>query len=168
MKLLDLGCGTEPRQAEGYEAFGIDIVDTGNPNVKVADLTWGPIPFEDETFDRVTAYDFLEHLPMRVWYIEPTPFGNVGRTRDVMIALFNEVHRVLKPGGIFYSFTPHLPNASEVYRDPTHVSVWVEDSWQYWAGSMTPLMRHYGYTADFKLNTAQRQGAHYAVELEKI
>lgn len=167
MKLLDLGSGPNPRPKEGYEAYGIDIVPSDNKNVKVADLTWSSIPFADETFDLVTAFDFLEHVPMRVWYVEQTPFGTVGKTRDVMVSLFDEVYRVLKPGGIFHTFTPHLPHTSEVYRDPTHVSVWVEQSWDYWAGPMTELMRHYGYKAEFTIVRKERAGAHFIVDLQK-
>ena len=49
-------------------------------------------------------------------------------------------------GGVFETFTPHLPHWPEVYRDPTHVSVWTEQTWDFMAraGSMVALSRHYG------------------------
>lgn len=167
MKTLDLGCGASPRGPEGAERYGIDIVP--GDGIIEADLTWGGIPFGDESFDRVYAYDFLEHLPKRVWWKESDVFGSglIGKTRDVHIELFNEVYRVLKPGGVFETFTPHLPNVDEVYRDPTHVSVWVPGAWEYYAGSMVEMTRHYGYTANFRIIAREWRGAHYYVELQK-
>lgn len=167
MRTLDLGCGPNPRGPEDAERWGIDIVKSENPQVIQADLTWKGIPFEDDAFDRVYAYDFLEHLPKRVWWQENLFGIPVPQTRDVHIQLFNEVYRVLKPGGVFESFTPHLPHVDEVYRDPTHVSVWVVGAWEYYAGSMVEMNRHYGYTADFQSITREWRGAHYYVELQK-
>lgn len=165
---LDIGCGKNLRGPDGASKWGLDIVDNPDENIVKCDVTWDKIPFNDESFDRVYAYDFLEHVPMRVFYKETSVIGTSrGVTRDCMLELFDEVYRVLKPGGVFETFTPHLPHTSEVYRDPTHVSVWVEDSWEYWAGSMTPLMRHYGYKAEFKIIKKRRQGAHLHVELQK-
>jgi hypothetical protein len=79
-----------------------------------------------------------------------------------MINLFNEVGRVLGGGGIFDTLTPHLPHWSEVYRDPTHVSVWTEQTWDYLArpGSMVPLARHHGLWADLEVVRKEwRRGA---------
>lgn len=161
-RLLDLGCGDGPRKRDGYECYGVDVAAA--PRVEAADLAWEPIPFGDGAFDRVVAYDFLEHVPMRA-HVD-------GRTRNCMVELFNEIHRVLVTGGVFESFTPHLfgpPNMAlqEVFRDPTHVSVWVEQSWDYWTGAMADLMRRYGYRAEFRIARKERRRAHLYVELEK-
>ena len=36
-------------------------------SVRAADLAFEPVPFPDAHFERVYAYDFLEHLPMRAY-----------------------------------------------------------------------------------------------------
>ena len=87
---LDLECGQNLRGPEDFERWGIDVTPHADPNVLVADLTFETIPFPDEHFDRVLAFDFLEHLPMRAWVMDP---NGRGRTINVMVNLFNEVSR---------------------------------------------------------------------------
>ena len=100
-KTLDLGCGVNPRNPFGAdELYGIDIRPNENENIRVADLAIEPIPFPDEYFDFVTAYDFIEHIP-RIIY-------NPNR-RFCFIELMNEIYRVLKAGGSFFSSTPAFP-----------------------------------------------------------
>lgn len=94
-RLLDLGCGT------GFiihlshdlvdEVYGVDItdemmrlIDLSPGNIQVQNSTAEETPFEDEFFNMVTAYSFLDHLT----------------SYEEVIA---EAYRVLKPGGIFYS-----------------------------------------------------------------
>jgi ubiquinone/menaquinone biosynthesis C-methylase UbiE len=47
------------------------------------------LPFKDSTFDSIVSWEVLEHIPEN--------------TEDTM---FQEVYRVLKPGGTFYLSTP--------------------------------------------------------------
>jgi 2-polyprenyl-3-methyl-5-hydroxy-6-metoxy-1,4-benzoquinol methylase len=78
-KTLDLGCGSTPRNPfEAENFYGIDLFEQSEQNIKVADLTIHPIPFADNTFDYITAYDFIEHIP-RVLYSPSRsfPFINV-------------------------------------------------------------------------------------------
>ncbi len=94
-RALDLGCGT------GFiihlihdlvdEVYGVDItdemmnlIDLSPGNIQVQNSIAEETPFKDEFFNIVTAYSFLDHL---------TSY------EDVIV----EAHRVLKPGGIFYS-----------------------------------------------------------------
>jgi len=72
---LDMGCGEKPRNPfNAHSLYGVDIREDlkSQPNhadlkVRYAELTIDPIPFPDNVFDYVTAYDFLEHIP-RVLY----------------------------------------------------------------------------------------------------
>ena len=164
MRTLDLGCGENLRRVADGEAWGVDLVPTTASNVVQADVAFEPLPFPDNHFNRIFAYDFLEHLPMRAYL-----GGARGRVRtvNVMINVFNEVGRVLGGGGIFETFTPHLPHWPEVFRDPTHVSVWTEQTWEYFArpGSMVLLTRNYGLRADFEVIRKEWRGAHLYVEL---
>lgn len=94
-RLLDLGCGT------GFiihlthdlvdEVYGVDItdemmslIDLSPGNIQVQNSIAEETPFDDEYFNFVTAYSFLDHL---------TSYEDV----------VAEAFRVLKPGGIFYS-----------------------------------------------------------------
>ena len=101
-KALDIGCGHSPKNFfNADEVFGIDVRDDVEARIYRADLVIEPIPFLDETFDFVTAHDFLEHIP-RVIYVP--------HRRNAFVEVMNEVWRVLKPGGQFLSFTPAFPH----------------------------------------------------------
>lgn len=94
-KVIDFGCGT------GFmihlmtdlfqEVHGIDItqdmmkqVDRSSGNVFLHESMAENTPFEEGTFDFATAYSFMDHLFDYKDFLQ-------------------EVHRVLKTGGVFYS-----------------------------------------------------------------
>lgn len=94
-RLLDLGCGTGFIIHLAHDLFttihGIDITDD---MMKQIDLSSGNIelftgeaentPFENDSYDMVTAYSFLDHVVSH---------------KDVL----SEAFRVLKRGGVFYT-----------------------------------------------------------------
>lgn len=93
--VLDIGCGTGFIINLVHDLFdtvhGVDIteemmaqVDLSPGNIKLFKSAAESTPFEDNTYDLVTAYSFLDHL---VSY-EP---------------VLEETFRLLKPGGVFYS-----------------------------------------------------------------
>jgi len=91
---LDIGAGGNLRNPFGCKTLhGVDVFDDPSRGIIGADLILDPIPFATESFDFVTAYDFLEHVP-RIIY-SPS-------RRMAFVELMNEIWRVLKPGGIFY------------------------------------------------------------------
>ena len=149
-KTLDLGCGSEPRNPKNAdEAYGVDIIDYGNPNIKIADLVIDPIPFEDNTFDFVTGHDFLEHIP-RMLYI--------GRERkQPFIDIMSEIWRVLKPGGVGIFATPAFPH-QEMFQDPQHVNYISTNTLQYFClpsqatngWSLLNLCQDYGFKGTFE------------------
>ena len=166
-KLLDLGCGPEIRNFyNATETFGIDIVDFNNPSIRVADLVIESIPFEDNTFDYVTAFDFVEHIP-RLIYLD-------GKRLQPFINMMNEIYRVLKPRGIFRAETPAFPRA-EAFVDPTHVNYIAEWTHLYFCGQTGISNVHYemgkmyGFNGMFfplDVRWHERNQAHLIWELE--
>ena len=73
-KALDVGCAygytTHVLEELGYEAYGVDVSKWGIKQAKtinksefiVGDIQ-NSLPFSGETFDLVTGFDVLEHLP---------------------------------------------------------------------------------------------------------
>ena len=63
-RTLDIGCGTTPRNPfKADEVSGIDIREDPVRNIRYADLAVEPIPYGDNEFDYLTAYEFLEQDP---------------------------------------------------------------------------------------------------------
>ena len=116
-RALDIGCGKTPKNPFSMdEVYGIDIREDTDAKIFQADLAIEAIPFTDEFFEGVSAFDFIEHVP-RVVYMP--------QRRFCFVELMNEIYRVLKPGGTFLSFTPAFP-AAAAWRDPTHVNIITE------------------------------------------
>lgn len=94
-KAVDFGCGTgfliHLMRDLFAEVHGVDItpemmkqVDLSSGNVFLHQVRAEHTPFQDNTFHFATAYSFLDHLSDLPVFLE-------------------EVYRVLKPGGVFYS-----------------------------------------------------------------
>ncbi len=141
-KTLDLGCGTTPKNPfELEEVYGIDIRDDVDAGIRAADLAIEPIPFPDDYFDAVSAFDFIEHIP-RVIY---TP-----ERRNCFVELMNEIYRVLKLDGLLYSFTPAHP-APEALRDPTHVNIITEETFPLYFDDKHRMASAYGFYGRFRI-----------------
>lgn len=146
-KSLDLGCGMSPKNPfQAAESFGIDLLPSVSDNILSADLSVSDLPFESSSFYFVTAFDFIEHIP-RCIYLD-------GVARYPFISLLGEVYRVLKPGGLFYCWTPAYP-AKEAFQDPTHVNIITEDTLPLYFTSCEdrqyPFARMYGFRGNFRL-----------------
>ena len=98
-KILDVGCGAgflaNPLSASGFNVTGVDLSEesllvarrfdsTKKVEYMVADAYH--LPFPDQSFNVVTAMDFLEHV-------------------DDPAKVVKEFSRVLKPGGLFVFHT---------------------------------------------------------------
>jgi SAM-dependent methyltransferase len=95
-RILDVGCGTGANLlmlSEFGDAEGVDVSEDalafcrerGLKNVKLGAAE--QLPYEDDTFDLVTALDVVEHL-------------------DDDLAGLSEMRRVLRPGGRVLLFVP--------------------------------------------------------------
>jgi predicted SAM-dependent methyltransferase len=103
-----LDMGAAHNKPDGY--LGVDQYP--HPNVElVCDVTKG-IPVPDSSIGAIRAHDFIEHIPNG-------------------IALFNEFHRILAPGGILLTQTPSTDGRG-AFQDPTHVSFYNQNSFWYY------------------------------------
>tara|TARA_B100000029_G_scaffold374519_1_gene368816 strand:- start:1269 stop:1931 length:663 start_codon:yes stop_codon:yes gene_type:complete len=142
---VDLGCGKKPKNPFCADTiFGVDIREDLELGILKADLSKQSIPFDSNSLDFCTAFDFIEHMP-RIIELE-------GKTHFCFIELMNEIYRVLKPGGILLHATPAYP-AKEAFQDPTHVNIITEDTFPYyfclpylWASELG-----YGFRGAFEL-----------------
>lgn len=149
---LDLGCGGVPRNPyRREELHGVDIAPpmaAAGVTLRQANLSLQPIPYPDNLFDSVSAYDFLEHVPRLL----PTPDGQ--RTRFPFIELMDEIWRVLRHGGLLYAQTPAYPHAA-AFQDPTHVNIIAADTHHYFTQPQLTA-RMYGFRGEFVVRRVQR------------
>ena len=116
-KKLNLGCGTDIR------AGWVNLDKVGLPGVDIAhDLEKLPLPFESESFDLVCAKDVLEHVN----YID----------------LLREVHRILRPSGVFEIQVPHFTSIDN-YVDPTHVKRFSIRTFDFFVNNKHSLRSYY-------------------------
>jgi SAM-dependent methyltransferase len=93
--ILDIGCGS----AKTPGAVGLDISADTDADI-VHDLDVFPYPIEDGSFDQILLQDVIEHVR------EP-------------IHVFEELHRIARPGARIQLRTPHFSSVL-AYGDPTH------------------------------------------------
>ena len=156
---LDLGCGPKPKHFfNASRVYGVDVVAYGE-DVIACDLAVNPIPIQDGIMDYITAFDFLEHIP-RILYINnqhKTPF----------VDIMNEVWRVLKEGGLFYSFTPAFPK-NAAFSDPTHVNIITEETFIHYFDAKHTKASIYGFYGAFEILEQRWQINHLATLMKKV
>jgi SAM-dependent methyltransferase len=105
LRFLEMGCGAGPNlqwlAGKGVRVSGVDISATalglahktlGHAGLadrvdRLVEASVGQVPFEDGHFDGIVEACVFQHLP-----------------RDVRLAAFAEVKRLLKPGGLFVGY----------------------------------------------------------------
>ena len=122
LKMLDIGCGrgyyVRDALEEGINAYGIDVSTHALENAlaEVKDrITFGSIteiPFGDEEFDVMTAFDVIEHI----------------HPKDTL-NMMEEIRSLLKSDGIIIITTPNSNFGSWVF-DLTHINVRPPKFWK--------------------------------------
>lgn len=113
---LLIGAGSDHRKKlslDGSTEFENLTTLDNNPDHDV-DVVWDlnaqtPLPFENESFDEIHAYEVLEHL------------GSQGDYK-FFFREFEEYWRILKPDGHFYATVPS-PESAWALGDPSHTRI---------------------------------------------
>ena len=112
---LLLGCGRDHRKLlgpQGHHEWNklvtLDFNDSVNPDV-VWDLNKLPLPFLDEEFDEIHAYEVLEHIGQQGDFV-------------TFFKQFTEFHRILKPDGHFLASVPCW-DSIHAWSDPGHTRI---------------------------------------------
>ena len=114
-KELLIGCGSDHNKrlaSDGTKDWSslttLDYNSDHKPDV-VWDLMELPLPFPDQEFDEIHAYEVLEHLGQQGDY-------------KLFFAQFSEFWRLLKPNGYFFATCPSR-NSVWAYGDPSHTRI---------------------------------------------
>lgn len=145
-KLLELGCGLGHLLGllQGdFHCVGIDLIDysiaqtrLNAPKAEAYQMSADDLSrFESGTFSVVVALHLVEHLP--------NPANTI-----------QQVHRLLKPGGLWLFATPHPeyslrrfkdPDTDAIGKDKTHINVHPPAQWRAWCqNSGFTILKHFG------------------------
>lgn len=159
---LDLACGDNKR--DGF--FGIDIVKTDSADAAF-DLQQYPWPIESDSAEEVNCSHYIEHIKHDNVALDlvniinecstfeelKTKINNESFTnqKDGFIKFFNEVYRILKPGGKVTIVAPYYTSI-RAFGDPTHVRYIGDWSFYYlnkeWRDNNN--LDHYAFDCNFE------------------
>jgi len=153
MKELLLGCGNRTAKhifLKDKQEFENLVRLDNNPDRKpdvLHDLTLHPLPFPNNEFDEIHAYEVLEHLAYQGDY-------------EFFFKEFSEYWRILKPGGHFFATVPSI-KSRWCWGDPSHRRVIMPETLNFlcqktYEQEHTPISDfRYLYKADFKIKHVQ-------------
>lgn len=151
---LLIGCGNARKKMlsiDGKKDTGwkdlktLDMDPRCNPDV-LWDLNNLPLPFVDESFHEIHAYEVLEHI------------GKQGDWR-AFFDQFTEFHRILKPDGHFFATVP-MWDCEWAWGDPGHTRVITP-------GTLTFLQQS-AYESDVGRTAMTDYRSYYKVDWELI
>lgn len=160
---LDLACGDNKR--EGF--VGIDVVKTDSVDY-IVDLQKYPWPIESDSAEEINCSHYVEHikhdnvaLDLVELIDECNSFKEFKKklkdsefvnSKDGFIKFFNELYRIMKPGGICKIHSPYYTSI-RAFGDPTHTRYLGEWSFYYlnkeWRDNNK--LSHYGLDCDFDI-----------------
>jgi len=167
MELL-IGCGNSRekrlvlKESPGWtKLVTLDINPAHNPDV-VHNLEVLPLPFADDTFDEIHAYEVLEH---------------VGRQGDYRFFFdqWSEFWRILKPQG-FLGGTSPVATCEWAWGDPGHTRIvskenfvfLSQDQYQRQIGNTPMTDYRFCYKADFEPAYIHTNGNTFIYALEAV
>ena len=138
MEKLKLNVGSGEDYLEDY--INIDIVDVSTEknfiDLKAPDILANVrfLPFKGEIFDEVFMSEVIEHVE-----------------RMYMIPIFDEIWRVLKPGGEFYLSFPDFIECMKGFIENRHGARW--------EGFFPTLFGRQAHRGDYHINPVELQDA---------
>ena len=168
MKELLIGCGSKRNKRVSmngqYEWSNLTTLDL-NPDHKpdlVYDLMNLPLPFGNDVFDEIHAYEVLEHI------------GSQGDYKT-FFNQFSEFWRILKPDGFFCATVPSV-KSPWAWADPSHSRVIPvetlvfldQDAYTQFIGNGPMSDFRYLYKSDFRKEFAQDDDTTLAFALRAI
>jgi SAM-dependent methyltransferase len=145
MDVLDIGCGLGAFLKRASERFpdwrlhGTDVepsaISTTSrlvPRATVSRASAAETPYSDDSFDIITAWDVIEHVP---------------DLERVAVS----ISRMLKPNGLFVFVVPVYdglagPAIRRLDKDPTHLHKEPRDAWLEWANQHFDSIEWHGLT----------------------
>lgn len=157
---LDLDCGHQPLNPfSADEVYGVITKGNDAGHILRADLILGRLPFDDASFDYVTAFDCIAKIPRLICAPDK---------RNAFVSLMNEVYRVLRPGGIFLCQTPAYPHA-RAFESPAYVNVITDKTFPRYFDGVSPRAAEEGFDGVFRLRLQEwRNGGDLYVALMKV
>lgn len=167
MELL-IGCGSNrekkisiPEKPGWTELITLDNAGCHKPDV-LHDLTVLPLPFADNTFDEIHAYEVLEHTGQQGDY-------------EWFFRQWTEFWRILKPDGFFCGTSP-MSTSKWAWGDPGHTRIVSKESFvflnqpQYkMQVGKTPMSDYrFCYAADFEPMHIEEKGETFIYVLQAI
>ena len=165
---LLLGCGRNLERViavDDYQDWSdlttLDFDPDHKPDI-VHDISDIPLPFEDESFDEIHAYEVLEHV------------GQQGDFR-FFFAQFSDFWRILRPNGAICGSCP-VPRSAWAWGDPGHTRLITQESLIFLDQEQytkqvgnTPMSdyRHW-YKADFQLMFGDARNGRFFFALRAI
>lgn len=150
-----------PGREEWEELVTLDINPDHKPDV-VHDLTKRPLPFEDNQFDEIHAYEVLEHL------------GQQGDWRS-FFEEWSEWWRILKPGGVLFGTSPHW-SSPWAFGDPGHTRIvsgetmvfLMQPQYDAQVGKSAMTDYRFVYKADFDCAFAEVRGESFIYAMQAV
>jgi SAM-dependent methyltransferase len=169
MTELLLGCGNNKAKQITFpeiptrwtDLITLDFDDSCSPDV-VHDLTDTELPFEDNQFDEIHAYEVLEHT------------GTVGDFR-FFFRQFEEFHRILKPDGWLIGSCPNWDSVWS-FGDPGHTRVLSpsmlqflsQEQYEKQVGKTAMTDYRFCYTANYELTSFTEYDENWAFAMRTI
>lgn len=122
---------------------------------RVVNLTNTPWPEYKDTFNVITAFDVLEHLP-------PS-----GEEKDYLVAAMEECHRLLKKGGYLAIQCP-VPNGKNHYADPTHYRGITPSTLHHFCPERAAYERSFNTSAQFEMVDTNRHDGNNQIIMKCI
>ena len=164
---LLLGCGNNlkkqlamPDEPDWQDVVTLDIDPHAKPDVEW-DLNHMPLPFEDETFAEIHAYEVLEHV------------GQQGDWK-FFFKQFEEFYRILKPEGRIFASVP-MWDGPWAWGDPGHTRIISletlvflnQEAYEQVGETAMTDYRHI-YTANFQVEGQEETNGKFCFVLRKV